>query len=134
MLGKLTKEDFESIISNITLPFPTWKLILRYDEDRPYLQIEEKDGKDNVTGEPMSWRSRKWMLSPYMCVSEVVRTAYKATTEAVKHEVDELFHYKGVAIYDPHLNVDLLVNARSRVNSIDSRESRLTQIPTKVKK
>ena len=125
----MTKDDFESILSNITLPFPTWKLLLRYDGERPYLQIEEKDGTDNVTGEPMSWRGRKWMLSRYMCVSEVVRTAHKAVMAASEHEINERFHYKGVAIFDPHLNVDILVETKDLQYRLDTRDFRTGLMP-----
>jgi len=123
----LTKIDFEKIIANINVPFG-WDILLRYDGKRPYLQVEDKHGVDNFGGEPLPWRGRKWLLSPHMCVSEVVRTAYKAITTAVEHEVNERFLYKGVPVFDPHRNVDLLVKIAKDKNAIDSREKRTMKI------
>jgi len=123
----LTKIDFEKIISNISVPFG-WDILVRYDGDRPYLQIEDKNGIDNLTGLPLPWRGRKWLLSPHMCVSEVVRTAYKAMQTAVEHEVNERFLYKGVAVFDPHRNIDLLIEIADSKNAIDVREKRTMEI------
>ena len=119
----LTKVEFERIISEIEVPF-NWDLLLRYDDKRPYLQVEDKHGVDNFTGGPLPWRGRKWLLSPHMCISEVVRTAYKAIVTAVEHEVNEQFLYKGEAVFDPHRNIDLLVEIAGRKNAIDSRDNR----------
>lgn len=123
----LTMIEFQKIIDNISVPFG-WSILLRYDDHRPYLQIEDKNGVDNFTGEPLPWRGRKWMLSPYMCVSEVVRTAYKAMQTAVEHEVNERFLYKGKAVFDPHRNIDLLVEIADREEAIDSREKRTMHV------
>lgn len=124
----LTSEDFQAIISNISLPFPTWTLNLEHDGERLFMQVEDKCGIDNFTGEELPWKGRKWMLSPHMCVSEVVRTAHKAVMAAVEHEMDEKFRYKGVSIYDPHTNVDLLVALDEKIR-VDSRENRVTRVP-----
>lgn len=61
-----------------------------------------------------------------MAVSELVRTAYKAVQTAMMHELDEKFKYKGVAIYDPHRNVDLLVEIAGRDDAVDDRENMLS--------
>lgn len=62
----------------------------------------------NNTTEIKEQSGRKWYISPYMCHSEVVRTIYKAIVTAEMHELDEQFLYKGVAIYDPHRDIEEL--------------------------
>lgn len=113
----LNKSDFEQIVSQVAVGH--LKVLLRYDGDRPYIQIRCNNGTDTKTGEPTSWTSRKWMLSPYMVKSEVVRTIYKAYHAAVLHEADEVFTYKGVSIYSPHINVDVLADVMSKTEYED---------------
>lgn len=115
----LTREDFEKIIADISIG--DLEVLLKYDDERPYLQIRCENGIDTKTGEPTSWTSRKWMLSPHMVRSEVVRTAYKAYITAVLHEADEVFQYRRVPIYSPHMDVDMLASKfqeESRVNGM----------------
>lgn len=84
-----------------------WNIMVGVDGDRSYLQID-CEGACNVTGKDLSWKSRKWFLSPYMCKSEIVRTVHKMILNAVAHEVNEKFTYRGKRIYDPHIDVDAL--------------------------
>lgn len=57
------------------------------------------------------------MLSPYMCPNEIVTTAFKAVMTAMEHEVRESFRYKDVAIFNPHLDPDALVDfVKNRAN------------------
>lgn len=49
-------------------------------------------------------------MSPYAAKSEVVRTIYKAIVNAEIHEIDENFKYKGKAIFDPHRDVEALLD------------------------
>jgi hypothetical protein len=113
---KFSKKDFEEILSHITLG--NMEVMLRYDGERPYLQIKCENAVCTVTGELTSWTGGKHMLSPYMCKTEVVRKAYDAYIAAVKHEADEVFKYKDVAIYDHHYSADALAGNKK----IDARE------------
>lgn len=90
--------------------FDPWNIVVRYDDKRPYLQVRCSDGVCNVTGERLSWSGRKWMLSPHMVDSEIVRTAWKAVQAAVEHEAAENFKFRGIAIYDPHVDVARLAD------------------------
>lgn len=121
----LTLESIKNVIANCS--FGTWEIqVHQNDRDQIYLQVVELNGIDNVTGEQIQWSSRKWFISPHMAVSELVRTAYKAVQTAMMHELDEKFKYKGVAIYDPHRNVDLLVEIAGRNDAVDDRENMLS--------
>jgi len=77
-----------------------------------YAQVFEADSKDNVTGEDMTWYGRKWLLSPHMTDSEIVQTVFKAVMTAVEHEVREQFKYKGESVFDPHYDLEKLVELR----------------------
>jgi hypothetical protein len=114
----LTHEDFAAIIADISIG--NLEILLKYDDDRPYLQIRCQNGTDTKTGQPTSWTSRKWMLSPHMVKSEVVRTAYKAYITAVLHEADEVFQYRAVSIYSPHANVDVLADVLGKNVYVDT--------------
>lgn len=59
-------------------------------------------------------RGRKWTLSPHMTRSEIVQTALKAVLAAVEHEAREDFHYRGVPVFGPHIDVMALLDAAER--------------------
>jgi hypothetical protein len=58
------------------------------------------------TGEMQEQRCRKWYISSHCCDSEIVRTAFKAIEAGELHELHENFKYRGVQIFNPHVNVD----------------------------
>lgn len=125
----LTDQNFQAILGNIRYQRghdETWVLILQYDDNRPYFQVMGVGSKDPKTGEVINWKGRKWLLSPHMCVSEVVRTAFKAMQTAEEHELCEYFLYKNAAIYSPHRDVDSLVQIG---DDIDTREERRSKVP-----
>lgn len=63
---------------------------------------------DAATGLSVPQRGRKWMLSEHMTESEVVMTVLKAILTAEEHESRELFTYDGVAIFNPHIDINAL--------------------------
>ncbi len=99
------------IVSDVQ--FNGWPILLRLDGQRPYLQVSDPNGVCNVTGKAKPWRGRKWGLSYHMTETEVVKTALKAVLAAVEHEVLELFKYRGVTIFDPHIRVEDLIELRT---------------------
>lgn len=101
--------------------FEDWNIVVRMDGSRPYLQIHAPNGRDADTGLPMPWTSRKWMLSPHMCKNEIVTTAFKAVMTAMEHEVRESFRYRGVSIFNPHLDPDALVDFVSNPANVQER-------------
>lgn len=112
-----------NLYGHIKLPFG-WTL--KFSEDtaysgRWYLQVEDPNGIDNVTGGPLSWRGRKWHLSVHMTDGEIVQTAFKAVLTAMEHEAREQFFYKGWSIFDPHYDIEKLVELRSDPASLKER-------------
>lgn len=82
------------------------------------------EDEDAVTGKYELQKSRKWLLSPHMVETEIVRTAFLAIRQAALHEVDEAFKYQGARIYGPHVSVQALVKA---AKSIDVRKPPMVQ-------
>ena len=122
----LTRDQIQGVVDNCK--FDNWVLEVGTDQERLYVQVGDPNGTDNITGETLPWKSRKWFLSEHMCVSEIVRTCYKCVQTAMLHELDEKFSYRGVLIYDPHRNLDLLVNAAVSEVALDTREDPTTTV------
>lgn len=64
------------------------------------------------TGAPLPWRGRKWLISEHMTDGEIVQTVFKATMTAAEHELREGFKYRGQPIFDPHYDLEKLVELR----------------------
>lgn len=117
----MTHDEMKTIIGNCK--YLDWIFELRLDNERPYLQIRCKNGIDVVTGGPLEWTSRKWMLSYFMVPNEVVTTAWKAVESAIIHEAKEFFTYKNVDIFNPHIDPDKLVDFVSNRANIQERQN-----------
>ncbi len=79
------------------------------------------EAKDAETGKISEQRGRKWLVSRHMTKSEIVLTALKAILTAEEHEARELFRYKDVAIFHPHLDVDVMVENAKHGQAYDYR-------------
>jgi hypothetical protein len=110
-------DDIKTIISNVK--FSNWEFMVNEKNSVPYLQIQFI-GACNDSGKVEKQYCRKWQLSYYMTNSELVRTAYKAVLAAVEHEASENFFYKSERIFNPHVDVEALVQV-SKCGSIDVR-------------
>lgn len=95
-----------------------WEFVVHQKNSVPFLQVVFYAPSE--PGGPNEKQScRKWQLSEFMTPTEIVRTAFKAVQQAEQHETEELFMYKGVAIFNPHRDVESLL-------SIASQEDRRT--------
>ena len=113
-------ERLETLIDNITMP-NNWELFFDGDENEEYyLQVKCK-GICNSTGKQFNWSGRKWRLSKHMTDGEIVQTALLACLSASEHEIREQFKYKGESIFDPHYDIEQLVELRKSPNSIKER-------------
>ncbi len=114
----LNKKELSEIVKNVS--YKDWTLKVGKKDDTFYLQCIF-NAPDNYTKIIEPQFCRKWQLSEFMCVSEVVRTAYKAVLAAEEHEVQEHFKYKGQLIFCPHVDVEALVEI-AEAKRIDVRE------------
>lgn len=83
-----------------------------------FIQIHAA-GFCNVSGRPIHWAGRKWILSPNAPTSEIVQTAFKAILTAEEHEAREQFLYLGRAVFDPHFDLEELWVLRGKTTSLD---------------
>ena len=108
-------QRYYTVISRIDIG--DWEMHLRQDPEggRFFMQIqfvcEDNNDPDNKDYKAYC---RKWYLSPWMTNSEIVRTAWKAYEAAVIHEAQEKFKYKGAMVYNPHVDVEALVEISNR--------------------
>jgi len=113
--------EFREIVDRIE--YPGFSFVIGSDKsDHFFLQVQCYDGICNVTGRQISWSGRKWRLSVHMTPSEVVQTALKAVLTAVEHEARENFKYRGVSIFDPHYDVEKLVELRKSTDALSERK------------
>lgn len=114
------KADFKRVLDEVR--YKSYTFLLRFDDTRPYLQVEFVGVCSETKKEQMQY-GRKWFLSPFMTKSEVVQTALKAVLTAEEHEAREHFLYRGKPIFGPHFNVDHLHELCQTV-APDARERR----------
>lgn len=91
----------------------------RPDEYDVVLQVQFMAPDNENGGEPVLQKGRKWFLSRYSCPTEVIQSAWAAVHRAELHEIQEQFHYRGVSIWNNHVDVDALVAING---NIDQRE------------
>ncbi len=105
--GQKTLIDAKEMLTRLTLAGVVF--------DYPYITedaVREAYAKRFPDDGP--WTGRKWMLSPHMVLSEIVRTAYLAYEAAERHEIQEAFRYKGAAVMGPHQHMDELADLMNR--------------------
>lgn len=100
-----TREDIAAILALVK--YKSWDFSLMPKGDGFLLQALfvapcERTGLDCIQ------HCRKWYVSPFACKSEIVCTAFKAVQAAEDHELRERFLYRGRAIFNPHVDVDVL--------------------------
>jgi hypothetical protein len=85
------------------------------------LRVGDPGATDNVTGAPMAWKGRKWLMSEHMTDGEIVQTVFLATLTAIEHEIRETFTFRGAAVFDPHYDIEKLVELRQRPDALKER-------------
>ena len=110
-----TSPSFDKIVKEIKLPTEFSIRLDTHPEGRFYIQIRQ-ESTCNRTGKPYNEGGRKWDLSQHMTESEVVFTAWKAYLTFIEHEAREQFHYKGKKIFDPHIDVNALLEACEKIS------------------
>lgn len=118
--------DFASrlgrIMAALDLPFG-WYPTATKENGVWILRVGDPNGIDNVTLAPLAWKGRKWLLSEHMTDGEIVQTAFLATMTAMEHEARERFTYKGQSVFDPHYDIEKLVELRSRPDALKERDA-----------
>jgi len=119
----LTTKKIRDVVNQIQ--YKDWEFYIGGSNQRPYLQIRFL-AVDSENPGVLEWQHcRKWWLSRYMIPSEILRTAWKAVLAAEEHEAGERFTYKGVALFNPHADLDALAE-HMRVTPLVSRPTPVT--------
>lgn len=107
----MTLDEIGKIVALCTYK-PGWSLQVFQEKcinGRMYLKVDVNGGVCSVSGQPVDWRGAKHTLSPFMCKQEIVGVCFKAIQQAEEHELREFFRYRGVRIFNPHIDPDALV-------------------------
>lgn len=106
----MTQEEIVALVGSVAYK-RGWSLFLGIYRSRPYVQVHVSAdvGVDAVTGERTEWRGGKHYLSMHMCRQEIIGACFGAIKAAEEHEMREWFRYKGVRIFNPHLDPEALV-------------------------
>jgi hypothetical protein len=130
-MPQLENYEMEEIAEQITYK-PGWHIIIAREYDRVVLQISV-DGTTEASidaqlrnGTRVPWKSGKKYLSAWCCRQEVVGAVFGMIKDAESHEMREWFRYKGAAIYNPHLDPDVLVEIARKSSSFNVRENAMT--------
>jgi hypothetical protein len=107
---KLTVDDVEAILDDVTYPGVEFELHLRGGS----MHLQVVGGVESVL------KGRKWYVSPWATRSEVVQTAFLAVMTWVEHEAREHFLYRGRAVFGPHFVVEDLVEL-AKEGRVDGR-------------
>lgn len=114
-------ERVVDLLHRVRLPDDSWRHEVSVREDCLTYQIAA-NGSCNVSGKRMAWTGRKWFLSRHMTDGEIVQTVFKACMTAQEHELRERFLYRGAAIFDPHYDIEKLVELRQSPGALKERE------------
>lgn len=60
------------------------------------------------------YKGRKWYLSEFMTDDEIIKTAYLAFEQAVKHEILEGFKVDGKILFNPHVDFEALLSVSDK--------------------
>lgn len=111
----LTHGLLKEILSEVK--YLDWKWLVMDKGDGFLIQLAWI-APDADTGKQSLQKSRKWYVSSHVVKSEIVQTAYAAVQRAVLHEVAESFTYRGKRIFNPHFDVEALIN----VDGVEKRQ------------
>jgi hypothetical protein len=60
--------------------------------------------------------TRKWLVSPFSCESEIARTVFKCCLTSMEHRTREGFFWKDARIFGPHIDIYALYEAAQKVD------------------
>ena len=102
---KLTRQQIEGILSDLKFMDRTFRLLDKGDGYLLQMQYYEPD-VTKPGSEPVLQGTRKWYISPYMTISEIVETAWACVCRSQLHVASEHFMYKGRRAYSQHFDIE----------------------------
>jgi hypothetical protein len=101
----MTKEDIEQIISRIKFQDREFRILEKGDGFLLQMRYMEPD-VNQPNSLPVLQSTRKYYLSPFMTVSEIVETAWLMVQRSQLHIASEHFTYFSHRVYSQHFDVD----------------------------
>lgn len=101
----MTLAEIEAVLRLVQ--YPLYVFHVKEAGDRYWLQATFY-ARCSDSGEIKRQHTRKWYVSRECTPSEVVQTALKCVLTSVEHEAREAFRYRGMPVFGPHYDVDLL--------------------------
>lgn len=124
-----TLQDFQALTSQVSYK-QGWHFLCKEDARGVYLQISVDEtaaiAMDPFTGKIAPWKGAKMYMSPHMCDSEVIGTAFDAIRRAEEHEMREWFRFKNRTIFNPHMSVHVLHSIAGKLANLDLRKNAMT--------
>jgi len=113
--------------------YKNWRFIVRQRQVEGYLGPQdivldlraEWMGADAGTGREEKQQSRWWILSPWMCKTEIIQTAFLCVLKAEEHEIRETFKYligqhpfglMWTAPFNSHIDINILASIADKVD------------------
>jgi hypothetical protein len=102
-----TINQVQEVVNNVR--YSDWEFVVGTMGEGFYVQVRFVAPDNSVPGLTTIQSGRKWYISRHMTGMEVVQTCWMAVEKAVEHEAREQFKYRNVAIFQPHMNWDTVV-------------------------
>lgn len=101
---RLSREVIQGILDGVG--FQDRKFILLEKGDGFLVQMEYFEADVEKPGsEPVSQKTRKWYVSPFMTESEIVETCWAMVCRSQLHIASEHFTYRGRRVYSQHFDI-----------------------------
>lgn len=111
----MTIKEMREVVGEVS--FPDYQFFVG-ESSHGFLYLQaEYDEADTITEIVERQYTRRWALSPEMTKSEIVSTVFKCILASMEHKTREWFKYKGKAIYQPHQNVDDLLEICEKIDA-----------------
>ena len=99
-----------------------WEFYVGQKDEAVYLQVRFSAPNNYHPTEIERQHCRKYLLSSWMTPTELVQTGWLAIQRAVLHEASEQFYYKGLDIFNTHINVERLADLRELDDALEHRK------------
>jgi hypothetical protein len=119
--------DMSIIVKSIKYK-ANWFIMFWQDSIGPFVQLRVENSLCSITGKVTDWKSSKIYLTEFMSRQEIVGSVFGLIERAELHEMREFFRYKGRAIYNPHIDPDVLVEIASKAENFNCRENSMSMV------
>jgi len=103
------------------IKFEDYIFYVKEDREGARVQAVYSD-LDFTTNKFAEQHTRKWLISPEMTDSEIVRTIFKLCSTSMEHRLRENFLFNGRRVFGPHIHIATLWEHCKEVDVRPTRE------------